>query len=43
MPSRPVELPSSTARLPSPEAADNTSWSRRSSPSAITLTSGLVA
>ncbi len=43
IPSRPVALPSSTARLPGPEALASTSWSSFSRPSAMTLTSGLLA
>ncbi len=43
MPSRPVEAPRRMAMFPSPEAADSTSWSRFSRPSAITLTSGFLA
>ena len=41
MPSRPVVEPKSTARLPGPGAAARVRWRSSSSPTAITLTSGL--
>ena len=43
MPSRPVALPNSTARLPGPGAAARVRCRSSSSPIAITLTSGLSA